>query len=92
MSILSKLFGGGGSPKTPDVEPIVHEGYTITPTPIAEGSRFRLSAKIEKEIEGELKTHTLIRADLLDSRDSANEVAITKAKQIIKEQGDRLFT
>ena len=85
MSLFSKLFGGG-SPKA-EVKPEIYEGFSITPTPIPEGSRYRLSARIDK---GE-QTHTLIRADVLEDIETANSVSIAKAKQMIDEQGDRLF-
>ena len=61
MSILSKLFGGGGSP-APKAEPELYEGFSITPTPIKEGPRYRISAQIEKDG----RSHTLIRADTLE--------------------------
>lgn len=57
-----------------------------------EGARYRLSARIEKEIGGETKAHKLVRADLLDSREDAVEASIHKAKQMIDEQGDRIFS
>lgn len=90
MSILSKLFGGsGGGPAGP--EPTEYQGFQITPDPMKEGSKFRISASISKEVAGETKTHKLIRADVLDSWDDAVDASVRKAKQMIDEQGDRLF-
>lgn len=86
MSILKRLFGGGTSAPEPKSE--TYNGFTITPTPIREGSRFRISALIEKDG----KSHTLIRADVLEDLAAANEASVNKAKQMIDEQGDRLFT
>ena len=90
MSILSKLFGGGGG-EAQETKPETYKGFSIIPTPVREGSRYRLSAKISKDIDGETKEHVLIRADVLDDVASANEAGIAKAKQVIDEQGDRLF-
>lgn len=90
MSLFSKLFGGGGS--QPKAESETYKGFTITPTPISEGSRYRLSAMIEKQSDGETKTHTLIRADMFDDLKSANDVSLNKARQMVDEQGDRLFS
>ncbi|MDJ1008494.1 MAG: HlyU family transcriptional regulator [Paracoccaceae bacterium] len=90
MSLFSKLFGGGAS-SAPNPEPTVYEGFRITPTPIKEGSRWRISARIEKEIGGETKTHTLIRADDLDSKDTADAASIAKAKAMIDQMGERVF-
>ncbi|MEM9709409.1 MAG: HlyU family transcriptional regulator [Pseudomonadota bacterium] len=89
MSLFSKLFGGGGV--APEAETVEYEGFRITAAPAPEGNRFRIGARIEKEIDGEAKTHHLIRADVLDSRDQADQVSIAKAKQMIDEQGDGIF-
>lgn len=90
MSWLSKIFGsgdsGGSAPEAEDFN-----GYHITPTPIKEGGTYRLSARIEREIDGELRSHTLIRADTMQSHDEVVAASIAKARQVIDEQGDRLF-
>lgn len=89
MSLFSKLFGGGASASAP--EPETYQGFAIHPDPMPEGRQFRLQARIEKDVGGEIKSHTVIRADVFESRDAAVEAAIVKAKQVIDEQGDRLF-
>lgn len=93
MSFLKKLFGGGstGEVKAANLEEIEHEGYKIVTSPIAEGSNFRVCGTISKEVDGEVKSHQLIRADTLPDAQAASEMTIRKAKQMIKEQGDRLF-
>lgn len=88
MSILKKLFGGG-APPTPTVEE--YEGFRITPQTMKESGGYRLGARIEKDIDGKTRTHDLIRADTFQSADEADNAAIRKAKQVIDEQGDRLF-
>ena len=90
MSLLSKLFGGGGGSSTP-ADPEVYQGYSIFPEPMKEGSRYRIAARIEKEIGGEVKVHQLIRADTLESLDAATEATMRKAKAVIDEQGDGIF-
>jgi hypothetical protein len=55
MSLFSRLFGGGGSASEP--EPEIYEDVTIHADPINEGGRYRLGARLEKEINGEVKTH-----------------------------------
>lgn len=90
MSLLSRLFGDG-APKSQDSKREDYQGFAITPEPAREGARFRVGARIEKEIGGTLKSHTLIRADTLEDLDTAVEASIRKAKQVIDEQGDRLF-
>ena len=88
MSFLKRLFGGG---ETPEPEPEIYNGFRITPTPIAEGSVYRLSAKIEKEVGGETLTHTLIRADTVGGLDTATEASRDKARQVIDSLGEGVF-
>ncbi|MFK5979685.1 MAG: HlyU family transcriptional regulator [Rhizobiaceae bacterium] len=92
MSILKWLFGGKSSAAEELQASVEHEGYTITPSPINEGGQYRLCGVISKNIDGELREHRLIRADLLPSINEANEFTIRKAKQAINEQGDRIFS
>ncbi|MEC9343676.1 MAG: HlyU family transcriptional regulator [Pseudomonadota bacterium] len=92
MSFLKKLFGGKSGASGPSAEPVEHEGYFILPAPVAEGGQYRVCATISKEIDGEMKEHRLIRADLLPSAEEAVETTLRKAKQIIREQGDRIFS
>lgn len=86
MSLFSKLFGGGGG-SAPEPEVETYEGFTITAQPAREGSRYRIGALIEKDGQ----THHLIRADMLETLEDANAASIRKAKQMIDEQGARLF-
>lgn len=91
MSLISKLFGGKGI-TSDQTETVEYQVFRITPEPMKEGARFRLSARIESNVGGETKVHKLVRADVLDSREDAAEAAVSKAKQVIDEQGDRLFS
>ena len=88
MSLFSKLFGGGAKPGPESVE---YKGFSITPTPIKEPSGHRISARIEKTVGGEAKSHTLIRADILQDPEAAAEASVGKARQLIDERGDALF-
>lgn len=91
MSLFSRLFGGGASKPAPEVKPEEYEGFAIYPEPEKDGGRWRVAARIEKQVDGETLTHMLIRADVLDTPDAAVEVSISKARQVINEQGERLF-
>ncbi len=88
MSLFSKLFGGGDKPPA---EPVRHEGFEIYPEPMAEDGGHRLCARIEKEVGGERKTHTMIRADVFSDRDQAIEASVAKAKAMIDQEGERIF-
>ena len=93
MSFLKKLFGGGSSePKAPAVvDEETYKDFHIAASPMPEGGQYRLAATITKTIDGEEKSHRLIRADLFTGQDEAAQFAIRKARQMIDEQGDRLF-
>ena len=90
MSLLKKLFGGsGGAPEETRVED--HNGYRIYPEPVKEQGGYRIAARIEKDVDGETKTHTLIRADVVADHDQAIAATIQKCQQVIDQQGDRIF-
>lgn len=89
MSFLKKLFGGKPEAETP-IE--TYKDFRIIPAPMPEGSKYRLSARIEKDVNGEVKTHLVIRADTFDSLEQANAVSLSKARQVIDEQAKTLFS
>ena len=92
MGFFSNLFGGSKEPAAPTVvaEETI-EGVHVAASPLPEGGQYRLRAILTKEIDGETREHTLIRADVFQSADEAAKMALTKARQVIAEQGDRLF-
>ncbi|UTH43566.1 HlyU family transcriptional regulator [Loktanella salsilacus] len=89
MGWLSKLFGGSAAPAAPAGED--YNGFHVTPQPIKDGQVWRIAAKITATDEGTAKTHEMIRADTLQSQDEASAASLRKAKQMIDEQGMRLF-
>ena len=93
-SLFSGLLGGGGAgaaPKTVEAEAVEYQGFLIRPTPYSRNGQFQTCGVIEKEIGGERKEHRFIRAEAHPSAEQAIEFSITKAKQIIDHQGERLF-
>lgn len=91
MNFLKKLFGGGGAtPDAPKAETVavLYKDFSITADPINEGGTYRVAALIEK---GE-QSHQLIRADTTRDPEEARQTALAKAKQMIDEQGDRIFS
>lgn len=92
MSFFKKLFGsGGGSGAKAEAASETHKGFQITATPIAEGNTYRVSALIEKEVDGAIRSHQLIRADTVQGLEEAQKACFRKAKQVIDEQGQRIF-
>ena len=88
MSLFSRLFGGGGKPAK---DPEVYKDFRIFPEPQTTSGGFRIAARIEKEVGGQTRTHHLLRADTVQSPEEAETFSIRKAKQLIDEQGERLF-
>ncbi|MBA5775778.1 hypothetical protein H2509_01410 [Stappia sp. F7233] len=89
---LSRLFGSGGEPsKGPDVPSVDHKGFTIRPTPRQADGQWQVVGVITKEIDGEVFEETFIRADKCGSSEEAVEITLRKGRQLIDEQGDRLF-
>lgn len=93
MSFLKKLFGGGGSDagRTGPAASAEHKGFNIEAQPYKEQGQWQLAGVIVKEIDGVRREHRFVRADRFSSRDEAAELALSKGRQIIDEQGTNLF-
>lgn len=95
-SFLKQLFGrfsGGSTGADAEVagEAVEYNGFMIRPTPFSDGGQYQTSGVIEKTTEEGTKTHRFIRAEKHPSREDAEAFSVTKARQIIDEQGDRIF-
>ena len=90
MSLLSRLFGGSSGSKA-EVQPETFQDFKIFAEPEKSGGGFRIAARIEKEIDGEVKSHRMIRADTCNSADEARELSLAKAKMLIEQQGETIF-
>ena len=94
--VIGKLFkfltGGAfeGSDKS-TVESIEYKGFTIEAEPIQENNAYRTAGFITGEINGESKRIQFIRADQHSEQQMAIDHSITKARQIIDEQGTKLL-
>ena len=87
-ALWSRLGGGGVAAEE---EAIDYEGYRIRPAPYRRMGQHQTCGVIEKEVAGEIKEHRFIRAEMHPTREAAIAFSIAKARQIIDEQGDRLF-
>ena len=90
MSWLTRILGvrQGDPAPLPEVE---HEGFHILPAPQRTAEGWRIAARIRKEIGGEMRTHELIRADVIREEEAAREASLAKARQMIDQQGEALF-
>lgn len=94
MGLFGKLFGGGtkeagGSAK--EGEAVEYNGFQIHPAAQPQNGQWLTAGIIRKEIDGEVKEHRFLRADTHGSAEAANDFAVVKGRQIIDEQGVRVF-
>ncbi len=91
MGFFSKLFGGGGENDAPSAEAVEYNGFQIQPAARRQGGQWLTAGIIRKEIGGEMKEHSFLRADTHGSQKDADDFALMKGRQIIDEQGERIF-
>ena len=71
--------------------PIEYNGYRIRPTPYRINGQYQTAGIIEKDTADGVQRHNFVRADTHQTVDDAINFTISKAKQIIDMQGDRIF-
>lgn len=94
MSFWKSLFGGGSRKDSAPARPVrsaEYNGFRIAAMPYPEAGQFQVAGVISKEIDGIVKERKFVRADRFGSLDDAAEFSLTKARQIIDQQGDRMF-
>jgi hypothetical protein len=84
--------GAAGASADPAIPAVEYNGYRIRPAPYRTKDQYQTAGTIEKDTPEGVKEHRFIRADTYNSRDDAVAFTISKAKQIIDQQGDRIFT
>ncbi len=95
-SILKNLWnriagGGGATGREEPAEAVEYKGFRIRPAPYSAKGGYQTAGIIEKDSETGVKEHRFVRAETHPSKDDAATFAIAKGKQIIDEQGDRIF-
>jgi len=96
MSFLKSLFGLGGGKEegkglAATAKEAEHKGFIIRATPYKEGGQYQTAGTIVKEIGGEMKEYKFVRADRFSTAEEAADLSLSKGRQIIDEQGDRMF-
>lgn len=93
MGLFSRLFGGKEKAvKEVSIEPVEYKGFHIYQDPIAESGQYRVAGRIEKEIDGEVKSHRFIRSDVVSNKNDANELMLKKAQMFVDQMGDGIFS
>jgi len=93
-NLLARLFGSRGSTDAAGTgahEAIEYGGYRIRPTPYLSEGQYQTAGVIERDPGGEANEYRFVRAEKHASREEAASFAITKGKQIIDQDGARLF-
>ena len=91
-TIRAKIVGrGAGAGGAPELEPTDYNGYRIRPTPYEAAGGYQTAGIIEKDFADGMKEHSFVRAETHARLEDAAAFSITKAKQIIDQQGDRIF-
>lgn len=90
---VRRLVGGGagGAAEEASMPAVEYNGYRIRPTPYLNAGQYQTAGVIQKDSPDGVKEHKFIRAETHPTKEDAGAFAITKAKQIIDQQGDRMF-
>jgi hypothetical protein len=98
MSFLRRLFGWGtvgeGSAAPAEAkasDPVEYKGFVIRAAPYKSEGQYQTAGSIEKDVGGAPKRHEFIRAERHTSHEEAVSFSLLKARQIIDEQGERIF-
>ena len=91
--LFRNLFGGGAAAEAPakTETPTEYNGYLIHPALRRHGASWLIAGSITKAFPEGTREHQFIRADTFTDRADGVLFCIQKAKQIIDEQGDRIF-
>jgi hypothetical protein len=93
MSFWSALFGGGrsGTAAAKLSDPVEYKGFVIQAAPYKNNGHYQCSGLIAREAGGVRKEHRFIRADAYANYDDAVNFTLSKARQIVDLQGERIF-
>src|SRR5271165_6185183 len=92
MSLLSSLLGRL-APAQPEkaAKPVEYNGFVIRAAPFKSEGQYQTAGIIEREIDGVRRQHRFVRADAFASYDDAVTFTLSKARQMIDLQGERMF-
>lgn len=95
MSFLKSLFGGKKD-EAPAGDKVLgqeeYKGFVIKALEMTAGGEYQLCGLIEKEIGGETRSYRFVRADRIADRAQLVQLSIAKGRQIVDEQGEKVFS
>ena len=89
--LKSLLTGKSGAAQAEPSEPVDYKEFAIEAAPINEDGKYRTAGYISGEVDGESRRIQFIRADQSTDLQLAIDHSISKARQIIDEQGTSLL-
>ena len=90
--LWKRLAGGGDAASAAEsASAVEYKGYQIRPAPYSAEGQFQTAGTIEKAFPSGVKSYRFVRAEKHASKDEASQFAITKGRQIVDQQGDRIF-
>ena len=93
MSFWKSLFGGGATESAEKAsEPVEYNGFMIRAAPYKAEGQYQTAGTITKDVGGVVKEHKFVRADRHASYDDAVEFSLSKARQIVDQSGERMFS
>lgn len=69
-----------------------YHGFTVLAMPRAEGATWRIAGEIHREGADGPHVYTFVRVDTASDHDAAVQLSLRKARQLVDENGDRLFS
>jgi hypothetical protein len=93
MSFWKKLFGRGEAAEAAAQagKSVEYNGFTIRAAPYLSEKQYQTAGTVEKEVDGVRKEHRFVRADRFATYEDAEEFALMKGRQIVDQQGERMF-
>jgi hypothetical protein len=90
--LFDKLFSGDNREAGPEASAsVTYQELEIRPAPVKESNGWRVQGTIVKGSGEDAREHVFIRADACMDRESAVALTVRKARQLIDEQGEKLF-
>ena len=88
-----RITGGAASSRAeePPAATVEYQGYRIRPAPYRTNGQYQTAGVIEKDGPLGVRSHRFVRADMHPNREDAIAFTISKAKQMIDLQGERIF-
>lgn len=88
MAFWSKWLSSSSETQDAAGKALEYNGYMIEARPYKDGGQWQLAGRISKDG----KVHDFVRADKFSSKDEAVDIALSKARLIIDQSGDRMFS